>query len=358
MSVLSAINHLYKVNQERAFGINRRNRFIISVYNGALSEKKLYNGTKFMDLLSRLMKYNSMRSIYFPAKHPFITALYNECKSINAAPEANKSKEEANKPKDVANKPKEVKKAALLIGINYKGTKSQLNGSENSVYEMKEILKSKYGFKDENILVLTESEKDKNRHPTYQNIMSALAWLVKMGNNGYSKLWFQYSGHGFYVKDTNGDEADGLDECLVTNDNYAIIDDHLRQSLINKLPKECQLFCFMDCCHSGTMLDLKYEYKAKSNEIVKVNHSESKCDIISISGCRDDQVGWEAKFYNKHAGALTWTFLNTIKSYKYKEVGLFELIKKVHAAIKKVGFDQVPQLTSSYSLTKDSRFSI
>ena len=344
MTVLSYINHLYKVNNQHGFRINRRNRFFLNLHKKALSEKKLYNGTKFMYLLNRLIKYNNMRSIYFRAKHPFITALYNECKRINAVP--------------VLNKPHEGEKAALLIGINYKGTKSELNGSENNVYRTKEILISKYGFNDKNILVLTESEKDSKLHPNYENIMTAIGWLAKMGNNGCQTLRFQYAGHGYYVKDTNGDEADGQDECIVTNDNYAIIDDHMRVALINQLPKECKLFCFMDCCHSGTLLDLKYKYNPKSNGIVEVNQARTNCEVISITGCRDDQVGWEAYFNNKYAGALTWTFLKTIKSYNYKEVGLFELINKVHAEIVKVGFDQVPQLTSSYSLNKDSTFSI
>ena len=49
-------------------------------------------------------------------------------------------------------------------------------------------------------------------------------------------LFFHYSGHGSYIKDENGDEVDGKDECLCPID-YAysgmIIDDEIKGILQN-----------------------------------------------------------------------------------------------------------------------------
>jgi len=341
MTVLSAITKLYTQNQHHAVHVSRKDRHFINMFYMARSEKH-YGGSRFMDLLIRLIHYNKNRRIFFKRNHPYITALFNECKK--------------QQPVAINNT---VDKAAVLIGINYTGTKSALHGCENDVYDTKKILMEKYGYKDENILILTETEKSVKMQPTYQNIITAIHWLVKMGKEGCNTLWFQYSGHGFYMKDTDGDEADGYDECLVTGDNYALLDDHLRHYLIDSLPKECNLFCFMDCCHSGTMLDLKYKYKSGSAPAMMIeNKNQSKCSVISLSGCRDNQVSMDAHFNNKYAGALTKTFWRAVKSNKYKTMGLFALVNLVRTNLKKGGFDQVPQLTCSHSLNKNTVFSI
>lgn len=57
--------------------------------------------------------------------------------------------------------------------------------------------------------------------------------------------------------------ADGYDETLVPLD-YAtagqIRDDDLFLTLIGKMPRDVQLTCVMDCCHSGSVLDLPYTF--------------------------------------------------------------------------------------------------
>jgi LSD1 subclass zinc finger protein len=46
-------------------------------------------------------------------------------------------------------------KRALLVGINYTGTKSELNGPINDVKCMSFLLSIKYGFPSDSILILT-----------------------------------------------------------------------------------------------------------------------------------------------------------------------------------------------------------
>ena len=41
-----------------------------------------------------------------------------------------------------------------------------------------------------------------------------------------------------------------------------IRDDDLFLTLIGKMPRDVQLTCVMDCCHSGTVLDLPYTFVA------------------------------------------------------------------------------------------------
>jgi uncharacterized caspase-like protein len=98
--------------------------------------------------------------------------------------------------------------------------------------------------------------------PTRENILNAYRTLVAESKPG-DVAFCHYSGHGGKLKDDNDDEKDGYDETLVPLD-YAsagqIRDDDLYLTLIGKMPRDVQLTCVMDCCHSGTVLDLPYTF--------------------------------------------------------------------------------------------------
>jgi hypothetical protein len=74
-----------------------------------------------------------------------------------------------------------------------------------------------------------------------------------------------FLGHGGKLKDDNGDEKDGYDETLVPLD-YAtagqIRDDDLYKMLVAGLPEGVFATFIMDCCHSGSVLDLPYTFVA------------------------------------------------------------------------------------------------
>lgn len=77
-----------------------------------------------------------------------------------------------------------------------------------------------------------------------------------------------YSGHGTKVPDLNGDEDDGYDEALVPLDfdrSGVILDDDLYEIFVKGLPPGVHVVALMDCCHSGTVLDLPYIFKADGN---------------------------------------------------------------------------------------------
>ena len=74
-----------------------------------------------------------------------------------------------------------------------------------------------------------------------------------------------YTGHGASVPDKNGDETDGFDEALVFDDNF-VIDDILAQIISNcGKPQSSKVCLFSDCCHSGTIYDLKPGSSMPSN---------------------------------------------------------------------------------------------
>lgn len=82
------------------------------------------------------------------------------------------------------------------------------------------------------------------------------------------RFFFHYSGHGGQTEDLDGDEDDGYDETIYPVDHEqagVIIDDTMHDILIRPLPAGCRLTAIMDCCHSGSALDLPYIYSTTGN---------------------------------------------------------------------------------------------
>jgi len=68
--------------------------------------------------------------------------------------------------------------------------------------------------------------------------------------------------------DDNNDEEDGYDETLIPCDyasNGQIRDDAIFDTLVQPMPGGVTMTCLMDCCHSGTVMDLPYKYSAQSD---------------------------------------------------------------------------------------------
>lgn len=208
------------------------------------------------------------------------------------------------------------KKFALIVGINYYGTSNQLSGCINDCNNIKKFLVDKCGFNDSEILMMVDDGSTPQK-PTKQNIENGMSTLVQKASTGCKFLWFSYSGHGSYQQDENGDELDGSDELLCPadfNTNGFIEDDYIYTNLVNKLPQDTTLVSLMDCCHSGTILDLPYTYATK---LTDANDNKPKATVISISGCQDNQTSADAFISQKSQGAMTWSFLSALQKSNY-----------------------------------------
>jgi len=118
------------------------------------------------------------------------------------------------------------------------------------------------GFHESNMTVLM----DDGNHPppTRNNILAAYQQITIEAQPG-DAVFCHYSGHGGKLVDDDGDEEDGYDETLVPLDYESagqIRDDDLFQCLVGKFERGVTVTCIMDCCHSGTVLDLPYVFKA------------------------------------------------------------------------------------------------
>lgn len=238
-------------------------------------------------------------------------------------------------------------KYALLIGINYIKTSNELYGCINDITNIQNILSSKYNYSEFDILSDLSTIK-----PTYNNIINYLHKLVEKSTQ-CDEVWLHYSGHGSSVRDINGDEIDGKDEVLVPID-YAkgnlIKDDELNNILKNI---KCKCICIIDACHSGTMLDLQYNYLG--NIISEQTNKIINSPIIMISGCRDDQTSADTVYNNKAQGAMTGALIHVLEKRDYS-VCCFDLLKQMRKYLKHNNYKQIPQISSSNKLTHISIF--
>ena len=237
-----------------------------------------------------------------------------------------------------------VNKTALLIGINYTGTSSELNGCINDVTSVKERL-TQQGF---SIKTLTDADK-----PTRETILNEFTNLLKNASPG-DLLFFLYSGHGSYVVDRQGDEKDGYDEVLVTSDFKVILDDELKTLITQYLKKDVTLFGMFDSCFSGTILDLKYQFLDSEN-YDKYTENSSNIDTLGnvymISGCKEHQTSADDYIENKSQGAMTWSLL---ESLKLPQTSWRTLIKTMRKLLKDSKYTQIPQFASGNFVNIDS----
>lgn len=240
------------------------------------------------------------------------------------------------------------KKKALLIGINYNGTSSQLNGCINDINDVGTLLTTKYAFKPDSIIKITDETAQK---PTRDVILKSFAQFLASGVEG-DLLFFSYSGHGSYTLDRNNDENNGTsetgnDEMIIASDLKGIVDDELKSIIQTNLKKNVTLFALFDSCFSGTVLDLKYQYfdsLANDNNTINNNETETIGNVIMISGCSDIQTSADAFLEKKYQGAMTWSFISAIS--ESTTLSWKDLLIKMRDRLKQSNFTQLPQLSS------------
>jgi len=245
---------------------------------------------------------------------------------------------------------------ALLIGINYvKTPSSALRGCANDVRNMEKFLHERLYFPKDKIESYVDEVESQYPKTTHLGIVHALQNLAaESWSENLDLAWFHYSGHGCSVRDYSGDEVDGKDEALVPSDynvRGVIKDDTISKIFKNFNPKT-KVVCVFDCCHSGTIADLKYHYKTVGGEPIVNN----KCipmnnNILTLSGCMDVQTSADA--YNvqnahKFTGALTSCLINVFDEQCSSDV--FVLMSKVREELRRKRFQQVPQICTTYDI--------
>jgi hypothetical protein len=243
-------------------------------------------------------------------------------------------------------------KKALLIGINYYDTPSnKLNGCINDAVNMRNMLIDAYGYDSNNIAVLRDDAVNSINKPTRANILNNLSSIIAQSAS-LKEIWIHYSGHGSQIRDSNGDEKDGLDEFIVPSDydKTGIITDDMIFNIIRQ--SKCPTFIIFDCCSSGTICDLMWNFNAvSSTQVVAVktaNNLAQNPNIFCLSGCRDEQTSADIynSFTQQSCGALTNAIAECLRFNRHN-VDVKKLYLDVVTYIKQQGLQQIPQISSS-----------
>lgn len=250
------------------------------------------------------------------------------------------------------------RRRAVLVGINYFGTSAELKGCINDVREMRSLL-ARRGFSTgaDDMLVLTDDSRDAQFQPTRANITRACRWLTADARPG-DVLFFHFSGHGAQQADPEFAEEDGMDETIVPVDVQRagqITDTELHALLVEPLPSGCRLTAVMDCCHSGTALDLPFALRG-SRWQADDNPFFTQGDVIFFSGCEDDDFSADARpRYGQPGGAMTTAFVRVMDEGRFSSVPHF--MQELASAMQRGGFTQRPQMsaTQAFDLARPFR---
>lgn len=246
------------------------------------------------------------------------------------------------------------RRKAVLIGINYFGTQAQLRGCINDVRNMQDLLGNTFGWPASCMRRLTDDNP--STMPTRRNIEAAMRWLVEGVQPG-DVLFFHYSGHGAQQEDPHGYEEDGMNETILPVDFKSagmITDDEMSEIMVRHLPEGVRLTCVMDCCHSGTGMDLPYKWTGWGWR-EETNPYFSLGDVQMFSGCEDDDTSSDAATaYGAAGGAMTTAFCDVLRNSP--GLAYSQFMSHLNQLMHRRGFSQHAQLTSTQQFAFDRPF--
>lgn len=206
-------------------------------------------------------------------------------------------------------------KKALCIGINRYGGGNDLDKCVNDANDWASLLEFK-GFKTSKLL---------DKEASGRNIRGEMGELISSAQEDDS-LFFTFSGHGSFIPDLDGDEADGSDEVLcgadcITDRFGLVVDDEIHKIMKSKKPGVRIVF-ISDSCHSGTVsrfmsfpweettrgkvrfmspvefignLEIPPPQSRRTNFTKGFKLLQTTAPCLLISGCQDAEYSYEGK---------------------------------------------------------------
>lgn len=213
---------------------------------------------------------------------------------------------------------------ALNIGVNRYGNGSDLFGCINDALDWAAALKARGA----QTYCLT------NEDATGEGIRDAMREMISRIKRGHTGV-ITYSGHGTWLPDADGDEADHRDEAICPVDLWdrgVITDDELF-TIFSARPYGSRLVFISDSCHSGTVARLAgpltyhvvdrhdtadgwepvtmptrlvrylapetFLHGAALKRAVAIGHAKggrSRTTALLLAGCRDTEYSYDAWF--------------------------------------------------------------
>ena len=219
-----------------------------------------------------------------------------------------------------------VKSKAILFGLNYTATPdSSLTGSINDVFLLENLLRERFNA---DTYVYTDDTTPNDT--TVSGIITRLyQFAMDTRTNQVDMAVIVYSGHGASVKDTNGDELDGMDECIIPRDykSNGVITDDVIQLILKLFNPKTRVVCIFDCCKSGTITDLPYVWN-QNGVMSRSNNKLMSSKVLTISASQDNQYAVEMKdaTTGRQQGVLTSCIYKILLENQISNVNCFRLL--------------------------------
>ncbi len=224
---------------------------------------------------------------------------------------------------------------AICIGINdYPGTHSDLNGCVNDANDWGHELRRR-GFAVSTLL---------NKDATGDEIRKRIGALVTSAQPG-DTIVVQFSGHGSFVPDLDGDEPDGTDECICPCDpGHGYITDDELFVLFAAGKSGVQIVMISDSCHSGTIAkfapsitpSMSHGMASGERRVrflppaafldedelkplaplagLRRASAPARSAALTLTGCQDSEFSYDGFFSGRATGAFTYVALQALKT--------------------------------------------
>ncbi|MEW6363152.1 MAG: caspase family protein [Acidobacteriota bacterium] len=264
-------------------------------------------------------------------------------------------------------------KYALCMGINnYPGTNSDLAGCVNDANDWAKALSNR-GFAVKQLF---------DQQATGKAMRSAMLAAVTGASAG-DLVVIQYSGHGSFVPDEDGDEPDGTDECLCPYDIGAkgpITDDELFE-IYSARQQGVNLLMISDSCHSGTVarfapittppttkakhapqrkvrflppsvfLAKRDAAKLGVRRAMRKSSPPGRYAALLMAGCQDTEYSYDAYFQGRPNGAFTFVALRALSPLPANAT-YADWYRAIRDALPSQQYPQTPNLYGSKSMKK------
>jgi len=191
----------------------------------------------------------------------------------------------------------------------------------------------------------------------------------------------QFSGHGSFVPDEDGDEPDGADECLCPHDvtrKGPITDDELFE-LFSARPAGVKVVMISDSCHSGTVarfapirtppttagpdaprrtvrflppdafLSRREAARLGSRRAARRSSPPGRYAGLLLAGCQDIEYSYDAYFKGRPNGAFTFVALRALATLK-KDATYRHWYQAIRQSLPSRQYPQTPNLYGSSSM--------
>jgi uncharacterized caspase-like protein len=262
---------------------------------------------------------------------------------------------------------------ALCVGINdYPGTDSDLAGCVNDARDWSAALEARR-FQVRRLI---------DREATGRRLRDAIGTLLGRAREG-DVVVFQFSGHGSYVPDADGDEADGRDECLCPYDvgrHGPITDDELFEIYSARVPG-VRLIVVSDSCHSGsvarfapvttpppvsgnvrlrrmvkflppaTFLPRRVVARLGVTRALRRSSAPGRHAGLLLAGCQDAEYSYDAYFRGRANGAFTYVALRALRRLRAAAT-YGDWYRAIRASLPSRQYPQTPNLYGTAAMKR------